>query len=74
MFQSDIEEERLFESLQHLKFSKHEVVLFHTYDKEKEVNLEFFNRPKHFVDVEAGEHINLFADNIKEEYEESVQR
>jgi uncharacterized protein (DUF58 family) len=72
MFQSDLEEERLFEALQHLKYNKHEVVLFHTYDKEKEIQFDFNNRPKRFVDVETGEHVNLYADNIKESYEEAV--
>ncbi len=73
MFQSDIEAEKLFEALQHLKYNKHEVILFHTFDKKREVNFDFSNRPKRFVDVETGEHINLYADNIKEQYEEAVQ-
>jgi uncharacterized protein (DUF58 family) len=72
MFQSDVEEARLFEALQHLKYNKHEVVLFHTFDKEKELKFDFSNRPKRFVDVETGEHVNLYADNIKESYEEAV--
>ncbi|MCB0471741.1 MAG: DUF58 domain-containing protein, partial [Flavobacteriaceae bacterium] len=29
MFQDDIEEDRLFEALRHLKYNKHEVILFH---------------------------------------------
>lgn len=74
MFQSDVEEQQLFEALQHLKYNKHEVVLFHTFDKEKELNFDFSNRPKRFVDVETGEHVNLYADNIKETYEEAVGR
>lgn len=73
MFQSDAEAEKLFEALQHLKYNKHEVVLFHTFDKKREVNFDFSNRPKRFVDVETGEHLNLYADNIKEQYEEAVQ-
>ncbi|UAB82181.1 DUF58 domain-containing protein [Marixanthomonas sp. SCSIO 43207] len=73
MFQSDAEEEALFEALQHLKYNKHEVILFHTYDKEKELNFSFSNRPKRFVDVETGEHINLYADNIKTSYEAAVK-
>lgn len=72
MFQSDTEEEKLFEALQHLKYNKHEVVLFHTYDKSKEVLFQFNNRPKRFVDVETGEYVNLYADNIRESYEEVV--
>ena len=73
MFQSDMEEEKLFQALQHLKYNKHEVVLFHTIDKKKEIEFDFNNRPKRFVDVETGEHINLYADNIKETYEEAVR-
>jgi len=74
MFQSDFEAEKLFEALQHLKYNKHELVLFHTYDKEKELNFAFSNRPKRFVDVETGDFVNLYADNIKEEYEKNVQK
>lgn len=72
MFQSDAEESQLFEALQHLKYNKHEVVLFHTFDKSKELAFDFNNRPKRFVDVETGEHINLYADNVKENYETAV--
>lgn len=72
MFQSDAEETALFEALQHLKYNKHEVVLFHTFDKKTEQDFNFTNRPKRFVDVETGEHINLYADNIKETYEAAV--
>jgi uncharacterized protein (DUF58 family) len=73
MFQSDTEEEKLFEALQHLKYNKHEVVLFHTFDKEKELQFDFNNRPKRFVDVETGDFVNVYADNIKENYEAAVQ-
>ena len=73
MFQSDAEEEKLFEALQHLKYNKHEIVLFHTFDKNKELGFDFNNRPKRFVDVETGEHVNLYADNIKESYEKAVR-
>jgi len=73
MFQSDVEQEELFEALQHLKYNKHEVVLFHTYSSEKEYNFEFSNSPRRFVDVETGEHINLYADSIRDIYKASVE-
>ncbi|QNJ97192.1 DUF58 domain-containing protein [Constantimarinum furrinae] len=73
MFQSDAEESALFEALQHLKYNKHEVVLFHTYDKETELQFDFSNRPRRFVDVETGDHVDLYADNIKNNYEQAVQ-
>jgi len=72
MFQTEAEEIELFEALQHLKYNKHEVVLFHTYDKSKELDFDFNNKPKRFVDVETGEYVNLYADNIRENYEAAV--
>lgn len=72
MFQTSEEDEKLFEALRHLKHNKHEVVLFHIFDKEKELTFEFDNRPKRFIDVETGEYINLYADNIKVNYEKAV--
>jgi uncharacterized protein (DUF58 family) len=64
--------EALFNALQHLKHNKHKVVVFHVIDKQTEVNFNFDNTPKKFIDLETGEQINIFADNIKELYEEKV--
>ena len=66
MFQADKNEEELFAALRHLKYNKHEVVLFHTFDGKLELNFDFDDSPKKFVDVETGEQINLFAGNIKD--------
>ena len=74
MFQSDQEEEKLFEALQHLKYNKHEVILFHTYDKEKEIEFDFTNRPKRFVDLETGEKVDLYADNVRVDYKIAVKK
>jgi uncharacterized protein (DUF58 family) len=68
MFQTNINQQEIFEALRHLKHNKHEVVLFHTFDMKTELNFDFNNTPKKFVDVETGETVNLFADNIKENY------
>jgi len=72
MFQTETEEDKLFEALRHLKHNKHEVVLFHVFDKNRELNFDFDNSPKRFVDIETGEHIDLYAENIKENYESAV--
>ena len=72
MFQTSTDEVKLFEALRHLKYNKHEVVLFHVIDKQKELDFDFDNKPKRFIDVETGEHINLYADTIKEGYSSSV--
>ena len=72
MFQTANDQEQLFEALRHLKHNKHEVVLFHVMDKEKELHFDFDSTPKRFIDVETGEFINLYPDMIKESYESSV--
>jgi len=72
MFQEDKNEEELFEALKHLKYNKHEVVLFHTYDGKLELDFDFENTPKKFVDVETGEEIKLFSSAVKKEYKKVV--
>lgn len=72
MFQTTTDEEKLFDALRHLKYNKHEVVLFHLKDTATEVQFDFENTPKRYVDVETGEHIDLYSENIKEAYEKSV--
>lgn len=72
MFQGDRKEEELFEALRHLKYNKHDVVLFHVFDSATEIDFNFENRPTRFMDVETGEHVNVYADNVKENYKEAV--
>lgn len=72
MFQPDIDNDKLFDALRHLKYNKHDVILFHVFDKEKELNFDFDNKPRRFIDVETGDFINLYAENIKENYEKAV--
>lgn len=72
MFQTSEDDTKLFEALQHLKYNKHEVILFHVFDKEKELQFDFDNKPKRFIDVETGEFINLYADSIKDNYNKAV--
>ena len=71
MFQTG-NSEALFNALQHLKHNKHKVVVFHVIDKKTEINFDFDNAPKKFIDLETGEEINIFADTIKEAYKVKV--
>ncbi|WKX78340.1 DUF58 domain-containing protein [Zobellia laminariae] len=72
MFQNSADDEKIFDALRHLKYNKHEVVLFHLLDRSTEFHFDFDNTPKRFLDVESGEHIDLYSSNIKEAYERSV--
>lgn len=72
MFQPE-QEEALFNALQHLKHNKHKVVLFHVIDKKTELQFDFDNAPRKFIDVETGEEVVLFSENVKDEYEKETQ-
>jgi uncharacterized protein (DUF58 family) len=72
MFQYHTKTEEMFEALRHLKYNKHEVVLFHTLDVKTEIDFDFGNTPKNFIDVETGEKIEVYAQNIKEAYKEKI--
>jgi uncharacterized protein (DUF58 family) len=63
----------LFAALQHLKYAKHEVILFHVVDKKHEIDFEYENRPYLFVDMESGEEIKLQHNQVKQLYVDKVQ-
>ncbi len=68
MFSND-NPEKMFEAFQHLKYCKHEVILFHVADKKLELDFDFAKRPYLFIDSETKEklklHSNLVADDYK---------
>lgn len=70
---SEEKEEEAFRALQHLKFNKHEVILFHVLDPSTEVDFDYSNRPHTFVDLETGEKVKLNPRQIQEEYKERME-
>jgi uncharacterized protein (DUF58 family) len=64
----------LFSALQHLKYNKHEIILFHVVDKSKELEFEYENRPYQFIDMESGEKIKLHSNGVKSFYVEQMQK
>lgn len=74
MMENSDQEEALFEALQHLKYNKHEVVLFHVLDRETEERFEFKNQPYTFIDRETGEQVKLNPTSVKEAYQTLVQK
>ncbi|MUP45378.1 DUF58 domain-containing protein [Gramella sp. BOM4] len=73
MFQADADEEKLFQALRHLKYNRHEVILFHVIDEKRELNFDFENTPRRFTDVETGAEVDLYSENIRENYKNAVQ-
>jgi len=64
--------EELFSALQHLRYSKHEVILFHIKDKKREEEFEFSNRPHIFIDMESGREIRFSPNEIRETYKQKI--
>jgi uncharacterized protein (DUF58 family) len=62
----------LFAAIQHLKYNKHEVIIFNVNDKEKELDFNFDNRPHHFIDMENGEQVRVHPNQIRESYRSSL--
>ena len=60
--------EELFAALQHLRYNKHEVILFHVIEGKHETSFEFENRPYEFIDLESGEKIKLQPHQVKDQY------
>lgn len=63
----------LFDALQHLKYNKHEVILFHVQDGTYEVDFAFENRPYEFIDLESGERLRMNSLQMKNDYVEKMK-
>lgn len=73
MMDNSDQQDELFSALQHLRHNKHEIILFHVVDKEKELDFKFENRPYRFVDTETGEEIKAHPNDIKKNYIAAIQ-
>jgi uncharacterized protein (DUF58 family) len=74
MFENTDDSEEIFSALQHLKYNKHEVILFHVVDNKRELEFEFENRPYEFVDMETGEKVKLQPNQVKEYYRTQLDK
>ena len=72
MFDSGADNSLLFDALQHLRYNKHEVILFHVTDAPKELDFDYDNRPYRFVDMETGEEIKLNPAEIRDSYAQAT--
>ncbi|PZE18983.1 DUF58 domain-containing protein [Putridiphycobacter roseus] len=65
--------EDLTEAFLHLKHNKHEVILFHVLDKDKEINFDFINKPTEFIDLETGRKVKVHPNEVKNNYKLKVK-
>lgn len=73
MLERDGDLDEMFSALQHLRYNKHEVILFHVVDKDREIDFNFDNRPYKFVDMESGEELKLSPLELRKQYVESTR-
>jgi hypothetical protein len=72
MLENSLDAEKLpalFAAIQHLKYNKHEVVIFNVNDKDTEHDFNFDNQPHHFIDMESGEEVKVHPNKIREAYQ-----
>jgi uncharacterized protein (DUF58 family) len=65
-------EAEVFDALQHLRFNKHDIILFHVVDRKRELELDLQDRPYTFVDVETGEQVKAHPAEIREGYKAAM--
>ena len=68
------DDESIFDALQHLRYYKHDVVLFGVFDSKKEIDLDYENQPRTFIDRETGEKIKLNPISVKDYYSENMNQ
>lgn len=67
------EEEALFDALRHLKFGKHEIVLFHISHTPKEIDFLYGNNPIRVVDVESNISLKVNPTEVRELYKSKTK-
>ena len=66
--------DKQFESFKHLKYNKHEVVLFYLNEQNTEIDLEFNDTAYNFIDIETKEQIKLNPQQYKKEYQQKYRK
>ncbi len=74
MLENNRSADELFSAMQHLRHNKHEVVLFHITDKQKEEEFDFDNRPHKFIDMESGVELKINPFDVKRKYIETFSK
>lgn len=72
LLNSPEKESEFLEAIQHLKYNKHEVIVFQVTDKKHEIDFKLPNRPIRVIDMETKEEIRLQPTEFKANYKEKV--
>ena len=72
LFENIGEHDALLNSLRHLRYRGHEVLVFHILESETERQFRFPDVPMQFVDMETGEQMSLQPSQLRANYAEAV--
>jgi uncharacterized protein (DUF58 family) len=72
MFENAAEDEKIWQAIQHLKYAKNEIVIFHVQHAPQELQFEYDHKPTRFIDAESGEEILLNPVEIKDAYQQQI--
>ncbi len=73
LFENVSKHDELLKALKHLRYRKHEVLVFHTLESQTERKFEFPDRPVSLRDLETGETLTVQPGQLREHYAEAVQ-
>ena len=65
--------EEVFEAYKHLRYNKHEVLLFYLHEPNTEKNLEFDNNLYKFIDLESKEELKINPSLYKMKYQDQAE-
>jgi uncharacterized protein (DUF58 family) len=72
LYDSSLQSTAFFDAINHLRYKKHEVILFHIVAGREELALDFAPGPHRFVDKETGEELKLNIEDVKEVYKSRI--
>ena len=72
-FVDDAQQDRLFDALRHMRHNKHEVIIFHTFHRACELELDYADRPYRFVDLESGRELRLQPSLVADQYRRQME-
>ncbi len=73
-FVKEGEHEELFDALRHMRHNRHEVVIFHTFHRSHELQLDYGSQPHRFIDLESGRELRLHPQQVAEAYRAEMER
>ena len=64
----------LYDALQHIRYNKNEVIVFHVTEPLREENFAFENRPTEMIDMETQEMVRINPNAIREAYSRTINQ